>query len=349
MTAGPHSPPRIDSLESGTEAGRGNLLGLQPRLLAADYATEAGFYARLAAGLAEAQRRGWLGEQTVVVLPEYLGTWLAVTGEGRGVLAAGSVEAAMRALVLRHPLRFVRALRASREHDRLRAALFRMQAEHMAGAYQRVFSRLAQQHGVTLVAGSILLPGPSVRAGVVRVGPGPLQNVTAVFQPDGRAHPALARKVFPTLAELPFVSGAALEALPVFETPAGRLGVLVCADSWHPTAYARLKAQAVDLLAVPSAILTRGLWTQPWAGYDGAAPPSDVDPRDVGVLTEGQAWRKYALAGRLGLSGARYGLNVFLRGQLWDMHTDGRSLGLAPGRPALEAPGDGATLLNVWL
>jgi predicted amidohydrolase len=337
-----------DNLELDTNTGRGNLLGLQPCLATADYASEAAFLARLKSYFGAAQQRGWLGERTVVVLPEYLGTWLAATGEGRAVLAARSLSGAMRALALRHPLRFLKALRASPERDKLAAGLFRMQADHMAGLYQGVFSQLARQYGVTVVAGSLLLPSPTVQAGVVRSGSGPLQNISAVFGPDGRAHAALARKLFPTTAELPFVTGAALDALPVFDTPAGRLGVLVCADSWHPAAYARLAAQQVELVAVPSAILSGGLWSKPWGGYDGAAPPAGVDAGDVGTLTEGQAWRKYALAGRLGQSGGRHGVNVFLRGTLWDTPTDGRSLAVAPGQ-TVEAQTDGAALLNVWL
>jgi predicted amidohydrolase len=202
---------------------------------------------------------------------------------------------------------------------------------------------------VTVVAGSILLPDPSVRDGVVVAGRGPVQNVSAVFGPDGRAHPALARKAFPTRDELPFVSGAPLESLPVFETPAGRLGVLVCADSWQPAAYARLQAQAVALVAVPSAILNAGLWDKPWGGYDGAAAPSDVDARDVGALTEGQAWRKYAMGGRLREAGGAFGMNVFLRGSFWDTGSDGHSLAVRAGEPEAETKSEGAALLNVWL
>src|SRR5688572_11169633 len=107
-----------DNLELGTDTGRGNLLGLQPCLATADYASEAAFLARLKSYFDAAQQRGWLGERTVVVLPEYLGTWLAATGEGRAVLAARSLSGAMRALALRHPLRFLKALRASPERDK---------------------------------------------------------------------------------------------------------------------------------------------------------------------------------------------------------------------------------------
>lgn len=50
-----------------------------------------------------------------------------------------------------------------------------------------------------------------------------------------------------------------------------------------------------------------------------------MDPSDVGHLTEGQAWDRYALLGRLASSRARYGVNTFQVGRLWEH---------APGGPS---------------
>jgi predicted amidohydrolase len=255
----------------------------------------------------------------------------------------------MRPLIRRHLFGLARAWLSAREPDRIAASLFRVKAPAMARAYQAVFSSLARQYAVTLVGGSIVLPAPQVRDGQVLAGAGPLYNVSAVFGPDGRAAPRLARKVVPTTAEQPFTAPAPVAELPIFETPAGRLGVLICADSWYPAPYQRLQAQAVELVAVPSSITSAGLWDKPWGGYDGAARPADVDPADVGRLTEGQAWRKYALAGRLGSSGAAHGVNVFLHSALWDLSGDcGQALAVSRGQ-VLQSSGAGAALLNVWL
>ena len=344
-----HDARALHLAEHGRNAGRGNLLGVQPWLTQHDYATAEALCARLEGYLRAASDRGWLSERTIVVLPEYLGTWLAAAGAGPGVLKASNLSAAMRALALRQPLRFLRALRHTTERDRLAASLFRMRGAEMAADYSAVSASLARTYRVTLVAGTILLPAPGVAQGQVQAGRGPVQNVAAVFAPDGQAHPALACKLFPTDEEKPMVTGAPLAALPVFDTPAGRLGVLVCADSWHPAAYAHLRTLGVDHVAVPSAILAAGLWRRPWGGYNGATAPPDVDAADVGTLTEGQAWHKYALAGRIGAAGARTGLNVFLRGQYWDTASDGYSLGVADGRLAVEAAMDGPALISVWL
>ncbi len=338
-----------DIIEHGTDRGRGNLLGVQPCVQAADYATAETFSARLGQYLEMAAQRGWLGQRTVVVWPEYLGTWLAAAGEPADVYRARSLGSAMQKLALRHPARFVGGLLAAGEKDRMAASLFRLKAADMAQRYQAAFSGLARQYAVTVVAGSILLPAPAVRAGQVTAGDGPLYNTSAVFGPDGLAHAALVRKVVPTTEEQAFVAAAPAAELPVFDTPAGRLGVLICADSWYPAPYERLKAQGAALLAVPSFISSAGLWDKPWGGYDGAAPPADVDLGDVGRLTEGQAWRKYALAGRLASAGATHGINVFLRGSLWDIAADsGQALAMGDGR-VTESTGRGAAILNLWL
>jgi hypothetical protein len=77
--------------------------------------------------------------------------------------------------------------------------------------------------------------------------------------------------------------------------------------------------------------------------------PPRCDTVDVGKLTEGEAWRKYALAGRIALSGARAGINVFLHGQFWDAGDDsGQSLALGRDR-IIETKVAGAALLNFWL
>jgi hypothetical protein len=337
-----------EAIESGQDTGRGNLLGIQPFMLPVDYATPHKLLSKLDGYFSASQTKGWLNEKTIVVLPEYLGTWLVAAGEKPGIYAAANIHSAMRILAFNHPIRVSRAYRASTEPDRLAAALFRMKAQAMAQAYQFVFSSLAKQYATTVVAGSILLPEPEVIAGVLTPGSGLLQNVSAVFYPDGAISPYLSRKIYPTDAERPFIAGALIDTLPVFETRAGRMGVLVCADSWYPDVYQRLRELEIELLAVPS-LLSNGIWNQPWGGYNGAPLPDDVNRADVGRLTEGEAWRKYALAGRIAQSGARAGINVFLHGVLWDVGDDsGVSLAIS-GDTIAETNRPGAALLNLWL
>lgn len=55
---------------------RGNILGIQLKTTPLDYSSEARFHAKLAQYFSYAQNNGYISENTVVVLPEYTGTWL---------------------------------------------------------------------------------------------------------------------------------------------------------------------------------------------------------------------------------------------------------------------------------
>ncbi len=333
----------------GQDSLRGNLLGIQPWMRGSDYASEAAFTARVRAYLQRAREQGWIGGRTVAVLPEHLGSWLVAAGERPAVYSTATIAEAMRPLALRHLGPFLIELLRAREPDRPTAALFRVKARQMARIYNAAFASLAREFAITIVAGSIVLPAPAVIDGQVAAGKGALYNTAFVFQPGGRAHASPVRKFAPIDSELPFITPAAPEELPVFDTPAGRLGVLVCADAWHPEAYRRLKSQEVELVAVPSASSHGEIWEKAWGGYNGRAAPADVDPGDAGRLTERQAWGKYALAGRMASAGARAGINVFLYGDLWDLDFTGGRWRMVQGDTNFEGSCYGPALINLWL
>ncbi|MCY1522329.1 hypothetical protein D9M68_571780 [compost metagenome] len=169
-----------------------------------------------------------------------------------------------------------------------------------------------------------------------------------MFGADGAPLGQPQRKVYPIRDEQGFTAAAPAAALQVVDTPAGRLGVLICADSWYPAGYAELARHGAQLLAVPAFLTGNGHWSQPWGGYNGAPTPADV-ALHPGELSEGEAWQRLALAGRLPDSGARAGITVFMRGQLWDMGSDGQSLIATPQRHRLATDGQGARLINLWL
>lgn len=336
-------------VELGVPSARGNLLGIQPWMRQADYASEDAFFTRLDGYFRAAAEQGWITKKTIVVLPEYLGTWLVTAGENDAVIAAPTIAAAMRQLITSHPGAFVGELLFAREKHRVEASLFRLKAGRMAQIYHSTFSRLAKRYALTLVAGSILLPDPYVENGQVCAGKGALYNTCAVYRPDGRAEPRLVKKAFPIASEQTFLNAAPVEALPVFITPAGKLGVLICADSWFPEAVNKMHALGVEILAVPSAVLPGGDWDQPWQGYSGYPEPEDVCKADIGHLSEEQAWDTYALEGRFASSGAACGMNLFLYGDLWDLSPCAGRWKMITGKTVRKSTRDGAALLNLNL
>jgi predicted amidohydrolase len=338
------------ALNQGQPGNKGNLLGIQPEMFSGDYHSTDLLRLKLAAYLHKARDEGLLNGKTVAVLPEHIGTWLVISGEKAEVYQAQTIDSAMAWLAASNPLKLGRALLSAKGEDRLQDALLRMKGDAMARDYQAVFGGLAKDFGITLVAGSIVLPEPRVENGQLVVGDGPLYNVSLVFGSDGAPLGQPQRKVYPIRDEQVFIAAAPASALQVVDTPAGRLGVLICADSWYPAGYAELGKQGVQLLAVPAFLTGNGNWSKPWGGYNGAPTPDDVAVQP-GAVTEGQAWQQLAMANRLRSSGAQAGLTVFMRGQLWNLGSDGQSLLATEQNVSLvnDAGGHGGRLLNIWL
>ncbi len=352
----PASVKRIERV--GIDAGRGNLLGVQPWMEPADYRDGRTFRDKLKVYLQTAKDSGLIVPQkTVVILPEYLGTWLVAMDEPNRVYGAKTVQDALTTMVLASPVKFAQAYRSAPDSvgDKTKWTVFAMKGQQMADEYVLAFDQLAAQFAVTIVAGSILLPNPRIVGQHMVTDDGPLYNVSAVFHPDGRLDPQLVRKVFPIADELPFVCPSKPADVPVFETPVGRLGVLICADSWHSPVYQTLRQKGATLLAVPSYSAGNGVWQTQWRGYSGTPTPADARA-NVGKLTEGQAWLAHAMMGRATPeAGITKGLNVFLRGKLWDLGADGTTIVLdnevnaKPVQPLRRIRADAATLTCLWL
>ncbi len=335
----------------GVDAGKGNLLGVQPWMVPQDYANPATLTAKFSTYLQAAHDKGWLSDKTVAVFPEYTGTWLIAGGEKNSIYAQQNSEAAMTTVALTHLPEFgYRLASAPPVADKVKWALFSIKGKQAAAAYQQVFGALAKNFGISIVAGSIVLPQPQLVDGQIVVHEGQaLYNVSAVFGPDGKIIPPLVVKVFPITDELQFIATGTTGALPVFNTNAGRLGVLICADAWYPANYAALKKSGAELLAVPSFSAHDQVWSTVWTGYNGGAQPADVDGADIGKITEGDAWMKYAMPLRSQAAGIRAGLNVFLRGSLWDLGSDGSTIRVSGSETGKGDVLKGAALTNLWL
>lgn len=347
--------------EVGKNSHQGSVIGVQPAMLSLDYRSPRSFTARLDLYLAAAQGKGWITGKTVVVFPEMIGFYLVMMGERKEVYQARSQREAAMILFTDHAIAPPSAssrLTPSEIERSLREQLLKKKATQMAQVYQSVFSGLARRYRVTIVAGSVFLPSPSIRGGkIVCDVSGPLYNISAVFKPDGSLYPALVRKAFPTheeSEELSIMPGS-VEALPVFQTPIGRMGVAICADTWYPQVYRTFQEKKVSFVAAPAYFGHKKYMGAIWKGYStgkGVTAPSDVDKKDIGRLKESEAWRKYAMPGRLGppLRSATipFGMTVFLRGHLWeDSAEDGSPFVLSRGTllPVSSTP----SLICFWL
>lgn len=326
-----------------------NIVGIQPYMVPQDYLTEDHFYEKMKGYFDQARSSGFFKVNTVVLLPEYLGTWLVIAGEKESVASQETIAGAMTLMVLSNPFQTLRHyFITAGEPDRMAASIFRMKAESMAGIYSRVFQRLAHEYGVTINAGSIVLPGPRIGdKTIVTDRAEPLYNTSFIVHSNGDLDIQAVRKSFPIRSELPFVKPAPIHELPLYDLPIGKTAALVCADSWYPESYAQVKQLGAEVILVNSYCAGNEAMNTQWHGYDGANMPGDVDTADVTRLTEREAWIKYALPGRIATSGARIGVNIFLRGALWDLGTDGQPLIVADGKLMQVKPSERAGIWNL--
>ncbi|MCQ4252706.1 carbon-nitrogen hydrolase [Stutzerimonas stutzeri] len=237
-------------IESQGQAGTaGNLLGIETRLQPADYQSRERLRLKFQTYLRQAEEAGMLSERTIVVLPEHVGTGLFALGEKPEVQQARTLRDAMQWMALSNPGSYLRALTGNQGDDRRTGAVLRLKAQQMAEEYQTIFGGLAKEFGVTLVAGSIVLPEPYLENAHLRIGDGPLRQVSLTFDAHGRALGALQYKQTLSRYERRYSVAPIPEPQRLIETPAGSLAVLLGCD-----AYLQRPPPEAKLLAIPGAL-----------------------------------------------------------------------------------------------
>ena len=332
------------AVNHGQPGEQGNLLGVEPLLYPGDYQDLQRLHRKLAAYLEQARTLGLITPRTVVVLPEHIGTWLWARGEKNALYQVTHQREALQWFELSNPLRYGWAMLAAEGDDRRADAHLRMKADQMAADYQQVFGGLAKEFGVTLVAGSIVLPQPYVSEGALHPGRGPLFNSSVVFAGDGTILGQPQPQHYPDSENRRFIHPGVDQPLQVLQTPAGRLGVVVGSDSWYPENHHQLLAQSVELVAIPAFLSGRHSWLEPWRG-NRHQPVSARLAVKRGEVSEQDAWHR--LTAPIGHQVSS--VSVFMRGQFWEHGADGQGFVWQAGDLLAGPPSPGARLLNIWL
>ena len=115
-------------------------------------------------------------------------------------------------------------------------------AEPVPGPTTRLLGEAARRHRVHVVVG-LLEAHPTI--------PAAMHNTAVLIQPDGMIAAVYRKTHLPGEEKHYFIPGS---DLPVFDTPLGRLGLLVCADQSFPEAARVLALRGVEILVVPYAL-----------------------------------------------------------------------------------------------
>jgi predicted amidohydrolase len=282
-----------------------NLVAVQAEMSLEDYASAEVFRQKILA-LTEQAVAGLPPYPTLVAFPELIGFPLLLTLQGKGPDLSSTIKD-----VLMH--HWKKLFQEAWYHKYLGASLVYLPFALPAyQAYVSAFSEAAKTFGVTLVAGSSLLPYISHEPSLgLHIANPRVHNTAFTFGPNGKLL-GQSQKVHltPGLESRLGIARGRLQDLQVLHTPVGKVGLAICLDAFHDSVIGHLDGLGAEIIVQPTA--NNALWNRPW-------------PKDT-ALSEGDAWFRYGLKETLRESlNVRYGVNPMLVGELWELKFEGVS------------------------
>ncbi len=306
----------------GADAGQGNIVGIEPVMEPLDYAAPDRFRSKLAGYFSAAKNKGWLGPQTIVLLPEHIGTGLLFVGAKSRSFSSQSATDAALPLITANLFGFFKNMAIFDEQNAAAAAFIRMRNRAASDAQFAACSALSRDFGVTIVAGSSVIMTPGAFPDSLSYGHGPIFNAAFVFGPDGKPIVDATRKLTLRPQETGTLTAGKARFLFPYEVAGRKIGVLIGGDAHSEEAITTLKNGGADLIVVP--------------GF------SSLDATDQAA--------KNQIPDLILQHGIQWAMKVNLKGALWGMRGHGQAWVVAGGTVQIpEAPDDGAAIYNLWL
>ncbi|MCG9894405.1 MAG: hypothetical protein MH204_02870 [Fimbriimonadaceae bacterium] len=250
--------PGVSVHRFGRTRGAGSLIGLHPELSPGVFRNEevlADVLTRMFDGL---KSLGLLTSQTAVVLPQHLGLSLYLMNEWPWVTRQAQSSQALLWSVLDDKVWIpVAALGAAWQRpygEAVRGLFLRWKAPRVAGVWQAVMSRLAEQFRVILIPGTVPLPEPGAADGRLTCGRDVwtgMASTGVIYGPDGAllSPPAIGSRPDRLESSLLFMQPRTPEPR-VVSTPLGRLTVGIGQEATDPDWMTEL--QMADIIACPA-------------------------------------------------------------------------------------------------
>ncbi|SIN83478.1 carbon-nitrogen hydrolase family protein [Algoriphagus halophilus] len=324
-----------------------NIIGIQPYMVPSDYFSPERFKLKIRQYIQAASAKGFIRKNTVILFPEYIGTWLFMIREKHALAEKQTLKEAISTLIFSNVFDyFLGYIKTGDESDKSISAILRMKSRQMAQVYYDTFSELSKETQTHIVAGSIILPGPYVSdEGLSVENQKELYNVSFVFGPDGKILGAPIFETYPNTEELKFITEPELKSVQTFQFPFSKASVIISEDSWYSAPFKQVDSESPDLVLVPSYQLGDGSMEKLWKGYHRRPSPEFVNESDTSQLTNREAYYKYGLPRHLQNTSPSVGLSVFLRGEFWELGTDGQPLAIVNDSSLQVSPAEKA---GIW-
>jgi len=314
-----------------------DLFAVQPYVTAETYRSEGAFReAAFRLGRRCVERRAGSEVPALAVFPENFATYLALMPLGRLGRHLPSADLAAALAIAARPAALARALRRVGLRRAKIAALLAL-APEVRDTWERCFSDLARETGMSLVAGSALVPADDGER---------VYNLSLTFAPDGRVVASTCKvNLVPQMEDVLGLTPGDASALAPVELPVGAVGTLICYDGFAVPHTRResgwravggsLAASGARIVAQPSA--NPWPWEGPWVHAEPGSP-----------MLRREQWRAEGLEAQLrSMEGVRYAVTAHLVGRVLDQRFDGRSAiydRRRDGRVVTLAEADAATL-----
>ncbi|WCL49423.1 hypothetical protein [Leptospira sp. GIMC2001] len=303
----------IEYKVNGTNRKFGNLLASQPFFHPLDFYSEENYYKSLEPMLIRAKEEKILDSKSLMIFPEHVGSGLVLVGEKRPAYFSSNVKDAVRFLKTSRKLEIAEIVgkcdpTKCKEIDKEIGAILRLKKDLIAEIYNNTFSKLADDYSVSIIAGSIMLPSPSIVKGVLVAGDGAIENVSVVYLPNGKAS-TLIKKVHLNEWEKTIAVPGDLNQDFVVSVPAWKVAVLIGNDSFYESLYKKFYSTKIDGIVSPAS----GLGNI----FHGLAD-SQVDG-----LQDQDVWIRYSIGKFIQQSRGKEAVQVFWKGVGWDLDPKG--------------------------
>jgi hypothetical protein len=91
------------------DSGKGNVIGINAYMTPEIMFLKIIFYKKLKGYMEVCKQKGWMNNKTVVIYPEYIGTWLVVEGEKNSLYSKASVNEALTGFVFSNFFSYMRS------------------------------------------------------------------------------------------------------------------------------------------------------------------------------------------------------------------------------------------------
>jgi len=228
-----HTPLNIREVsEVGNENFNTNIVCVQPYMQLQDYASLEVFYNKIDKYFSAIEEEGLLHENTIVVFPEHIGTPLALVDEKEITINSGTVDAA---LFFAFASNFWQiGFKLAKEPESSIPSIFlKSKSEKMGEVFNFVFSSMAKKYKAYVIPGTIMLGSPIVEDGKLKSDGEAFQNISVLYQPEGKALQNIIYETNLSATEKIIASPEENSQVPTFATPAGKTLVILGDDIWN--------------------------------------------------------------------------------------------------------------------